>query len=192
MSARRAETFDRVILATPSYVAAELLAPVDPPLGEQLGRIEHSGTAIVSLGFDRGQIGHPMARRGRGRAGRRKEPHPGHQLQQPQIPASRARGQGDPPRVRRRRPSAGNGRDGRRAAAAAGARRSPPAVADHRASRFTRASPIGRERCRNTTWATSELVARDRSPGRRNCRGWSWPATPITAWAFPTASTAAS
>ena len=49
-----------MILATPSYVAAELLAPVDPPLGEQLGRIEHSGTAIVSLGFDRGQIGHPM------------------------------------------------------------------------------------------------------------------------------------
>jgi oxygen-dependent protoporphyrinogen oxidase len=56
----RAETFDRVILATPSYVAAELLAPVDPPLGERLARIEHSGTAIISLGFDRGQIGHPM------------------------------------------------------------------------------------------------------------------------------------
>ena len=54
------EAFDRVILATPSYVTAELLRPIDPSLGDQLGRIEHSGTAIISLGFDRGQIGHPM------------------------------------------------------------------------------------------------------------------------------------
>ena len=54
------EVFDRVILATPSHVAADLLKPVDPPLGERLGRIEHSGTAILSLAFDRKQIGHPM------------------------------------------------------------------------------------------------------------------------------------
>jgi len=55
------ETFDAVILATPSYISAELLATVDPTLGQMLGRIEHSGTAIVALGFDRRQIAHPLS-----------------------------------------------------------------------------------------------------------------------------------
>jgi len=58
------ETFDAVILATPSYVAGDLLAPIDAELGQSLGRIEHSGTAIVSLGFDRRQIAHPLAAAG--------------------------------------------------------------------------------------------------------------------------------
>ena len=52
--------FDGLILATPSYEVARLLAPVDEELGRDLGRIEHSGTAIVSLGFDRRQIAHPL------------------------------------------------------------------------------------------------------------------------------------
>jgi oxygen-dependent protoporphyrinogen oxidase len=52
--------FDGLILATPSYEAARLLAPVDAELAGDLGRIEHSGTAIVSLGFDRRQIAHPL------------------------------------------------------------------------------------------------------------------------------------
>ena len=49
-----------LILAAPSYEAARLLAPVDEELSRDLGRIEHSGTAIVSLGFDRRQIAHPL------------------------------------------------------------------------------------------------------------------------------------
>jgi oxygen-dependent protoporphyrinogen oxidase len=52
--------FDAIIVATPSYEAARLLAAVDPELAADLGRIEHSGTAIVSLGYDRRQVGHPL------------------------------------------------------------------------------------------------------------------------------------
>ncbi|MBN2216641.1 MAG: protoporphyrinogen oxidase [Pirellulales bacterium] len=55
------ETFDALILAAPSHVAGQLLAPIDAELGQLLGRIDHTGTAIVSLGFDRSQIAHPMA-----------------------------------------------------------------------------------------------------------------------------------
>lgn len=54
------EPFERIIVATPSFVAAEMLQGTNAVLGELLGRIEHSGTAIVSLGYDRRQIGHPM------------------------------------------------------------------------------------------------------------------------------------
>lgn len=54
------EEFDAVILAAPSHVAARLLAPLDAELGERLAAIEHSGTAIVSLGYDERQIGHPL------------------------------------------------------------------------------------------------------------------------------------
>ncbi len=54
------ETFDAVILATPSYEAARLLRPLAPGLGERLRGIEHSGTAIVSVAFDRSQVAHPL------------------------------------------------------------------------------------------------------------------------------------
>lgn len=54
------ETFDGLILATPSHVAARLLNPVDGELSRQLGGISHSGTAIVTVGYHRGQIAHPM------------------------------------------------------------------------------------------------------------------------------------
>jgi len=54
------ETFDAVIVATPSYEAARLLGPTDPELAAGLGGIEHSGTAIVSLGYDRRQVAHPL------------------------------------------------------------------------------------------------------------------------------------
>ncbi|MBN1591083.1 MAG: protoporphyrinogen oxidase, partial [Pirellulales bacterium] len=60
-SGQTEETFDAVILATPSYVSGRLLAPLDPTLGQLLGRVEHSGTAIVSLGFERSRIAHPLA-----------------------------------------------------------------------------------------------------------------------------------
>jgi len=51
---------DAVILATPSHVAAALLEPIDSELAAELAGIEHSGTAIVSLGYNRDQIGHPL------------------------------------------------------------------------------------------------------------------------------------
>lgn len=54
------ETFDAAILATPSHVAGRLLEPLDALLGSQLLSIEHSGTAIVSVGYRRQQIGHPL------------------------------------------------------------------------------------------------------------------------------------
>ncbi|MBN2476954.1 MAG: protoporphyrinogen oxidase [Pirellulales bacterium] len=52
--------FDALILATPSTTAARLLEPIDAELAADLRRITHSGTAIVSLGYDRRQIGHPL------------------------------------------------------------------------------------------------------------------------------------
>ncbi|MCC6124269.1 MAG: protoporphyrinogen oxidase [Pirellulales bacterium] len=52
--------YDAIILATPSPVAAKLLAPLDAALAAELAAIEHSGTAIVSLGYDDRQIGHPL------------------------------------------------------------------------------------------------------------------------------------
>jgi protoporphyrinogen/coproporphyrinogen III oxidase len=51
---------DAVIVAAPSHVAAELLSDVDAALSAKLASIEHSGTAIVSLGYDDRQIGHPL------------------------------------------------------------------------------------------------------------------------------------
>jgi oxygen-dependent protoporphyrinogen oxidase len=49
-----------VILAVPSPVAAKLLADVDAELAADLAAITHSGTAIVTLGYDDRQIGHPL------------------------------------------------------------------------------------------------------------------------------------
>jgi len=54
------ETFDGLILATPSHVAARLLDRVDGELSRQLGGISHSGTAIVTVAYHRDQIAHPM------------------------------------------------------------------------------------------------------------------------------------
>jgi protoporphyrinogen/coproporphyrinogen III oxidase len=54
------EVFDALILATPSPITAKLLAPLHAPLGTELAAIKHSGTAIVSLGYDDRQIGHPL------------------------------------------------------------------------------------------------------------------------------------
>lgn len=54
------ETFDGLILATPSHVAAALLQPIDPELASALASIEHSGTAILSAGYPRSQVGHPL------------------------------------------------------------------------------------------------------------------------------------
>ncbi len=53
-------SFDAIILATPSPVTAELLKPLDASLAADLATIVHSGTAILTLGYDDRQIGHPL------------------------------------------------------------------------------------------------------------------------------------
>ncbi|HYW80201.1 MAG TPA: protoporphyrinogen oxidase, partial [Thermoguttaceae bacterium] len=55
-----AEQFDGLIIATPSGTSARLLEPIDAELGKDLSSICHSGTAIVSLGYDRDQVGHSL------------------------------------------------------------------------------------------------------------------------------------
>ncbi len=52
--------FDAVVLATPAPATAKLLAPLDGELSSLLSGIEHSGTAIVSVGFRREQVAHPL------------------------------------------------------------------------------------------------------------------------------------
>ncbi len=59
-SARRTEQFDAVIVAAPSGIAARLVHAFDPELSDELAAIEHSGTAIVTCGFNESQIGHPL------------------------------------------------------------------------------------------------------------------------------------
>ncbi len=54
------ELVDGLILTTPSHAAARLIEPVDAELGGLLGRITHSGTAVVSVAYRRDRIGHPM------------------------------------------------------------------------------------------------------------------------------------
>jgi oxygen-dependent protoporphyrinogen oxidase len=52
--------FDAVIIAAPSPAAASLLAETDTTLSAELAAIAHSGTAIVSLGYNDRQVGHPL------------------------------------------------------------------------------------------------------------------------------------
>ena len=51
---------DAVIVAVPAHRSTSLLAGVDAELAAELGQIEYSGTAIVSLGYDLKQIGHKL------------------------------------------------------------------------------------------------------------------------------------
>lgn len=51
-------TADRVVLATPAYVTARLLAPSDAEAAERLDRIEYSPITVVGLGYDR--LAHPL------------------------------------------------------------------------------------------------------------------------------------
>ncbi len=49
-----------VILATPAYVSAELLAGLAPGLAETLDGISYVSTATVSLGYRRADVAHPL------------------------------------------------------------------------------------------------------------------------------------
>ncbi len=51
---------DALIVATPAAVASQLLADVDGTLAALLGRITSTSCAIVSLGYRRDQISHPL------------------------------------------------------------------------------------------------------------------------------------
>jgi len=49
-----------VVIATRAPVAAGLLTGVDRPLADALGAIEYAGSAVVSLGYARADIAHPL------------------------------------------------------------------------------------------------------------------------------------
>jgi oxygen-dependent protoporphyrinogen oxidase len=53
-------TFNALILAVPSYAAAKLLEQRDPELAGTLAAIEYAGCAVVSLGYKRAHITHPL------------------------------------------------------------------------------------------------------------------------------------
>lgn len=51
---------DALILAVPSFAAADLLADSDPGLAAELRAIPHASTAIVTLAYRREEIPHPL------------------------------------------------------------------------------------------------------------------------------------
>jgi len=51
---------DAVVLAIPSFTAAQLVEPLDPTLAAQLAAIRYVSTATISLGFRRNEFEHPL------------------------------------------------------------------------------------------------------------------------------------
>jgi oxygen-dependent protoporphyrinogen oxidase len=51
---------DAVIVAVPAAAAAALLRSADPALADALAVIQYAGSAIVSLGFAREDVAHPL------------------------------------------------------------------------------------------------------------------------------------
>ena len=60
LAAGRVIRADAVIVATPAYAAADLLAELDPILAMDLAAIPHASTAIVTLAHRREAIPHPL------------------------------------------------------------------------------------------------------------------------------------
>lgn len=56
----RTRRADSVVMATPAYVAAKLLAPHTPALAQKLGQIRYLSTATISLAFKRDEVSHPL------------------------------------------------------------------------------------------------------------------------------------
>lgn len=56
----RRETYDAIAIATPSHVAAKLLAESRPALSSALGEITHASAAIVVAGYRKSQIARPI------------------------------------------------------------------------------------------------------------------------------------
>lgn len=53
-------TTDRVVLASPAYVSADLVADIDPDAAKALRKIFYPPMAVVHLGFRREDVEHPM------------------------------------------------------------------------------------------------------------------------------------
>jgi protoporphyrinogen/coproporphyrinogen III oxidase len=51
---------DRVVLATPAYVTAPLLAGLAPPVADFLGAIEHTSVVLTVMVVPRGGVDHPL------------------------------------------------------------------------------------------------------------------------------------
>jgi protoporphyrinogen/coproporphyrinogen III oxidase len=51
---------DGIVLATPAFVTAELVAELDPELAADLEDIPYAGSAIVTLGYRRDDVAHPL------------------------------------------------------------------------------------------------------------------------------------
>jgi oxygen-dependent protoporphyrinogen oxidase len=51
---------DGVVVAVPSPVAAALVRAIDRELSDSLGGIDYAGSAVVSLGFARDDVAHPL------------------------------------------------------------------------------------------------------------------------------------
>ncbi len=56
----KSEVFDGLILATPTAISGRLLATVAPRLANELSEIPAASVAIVSLGYERAQVAHPL------------------------------------------------------------------------------------------------------------------------------------
>lgn len=52
---------ERLVLAVPTNVAGELLAPLNPAFESQLAAIEYAGIAVVSLGYRKADVSHPLS-----------------------------------------------------------------------------------------------------------------------------------
>jgi protoporphyrinogen/coproporphyrinogen III oxidase len=61
LSAQGTQTWEaeRLILAVPTDVAGKLLASIDPLFESNLGGVDYSGVAVVSLGYRDEDLGHP-------------------------------------------------------------------------------------------------------------------------------------
>jgi oxygen-dependent protoporphyrinogen oxidase len=59
-AAQGCEVVDAVIVATPAAAAAEVVSAIDSQLTALLRSIQSSGTSVVSLGYSRGDVQHPL------------------------------------------------------------------------------------------------------------------------------------
>jgi oxygen-dependent protoporphyrinogen oxidase len=57
ITGEKTELYDTVIMATPAWVAAELLGQIDPQLAEELRAIPYSSSITVNLIYDEDQLG---------------------------------------------------------------------------------------------------------------------------------------
>ena len=103
-SPARQSSFDGVIVALPAPAASAVLTSANAQLAKELQRIEYAGCAVISLGFARQQIQHPL--NGFGFVVPRKAPDHCRQFRQPEIHRSGTHRPHPRSRVHRRRDAA--------------------------------------------------------------------------------------